>query len=454
MDPSPVYKIAEMCGGQLLQGDPQQLVQHFSKDTRTLQPGAIYVALRGENFDGNRFLANAEAKGAVAAIVDDASAIPTHSRLAVITVADSLSALQRLAKAWREKISAKVICITGSSGKTSTKDFTAAVLASRYSVSQTQGNYNNHIGLPLTILSTTSRHEVAVWEIGMNHAGEILPLAQLARPQIAIITNIGVAHIEHLGSREAIAAEKENLIHQITPGGRLILSSEDDFSKRFAERSPVATTFVGLDSGSITASDIQLSLQGTHFTAKSSGDRAPVFLPVSGRHMVKNALLALAAGIELGISLSEGAAALSTVSPSGARLNLIDINGIQFLDDSYNANPKSMIAALETVAELPCKGRRFAVLGEMAELGSYAEEGYRQVAETTVASDFDFLLAIGEKARSFSQAALGMENVHHLPDTLAAAQFLHRTTKPGDLILVKGSQSARMGRVIEQFRML
>ena len=453
MDASTVQEITEMCGGKFLQGEAGRTVSRFSRDTRTLEPGDIYIALRGDNFDGNRFLADAEARGAAAAIVETASAVPAGSQLAVIVVPDSLSALQRLAKAWREKISPKIVCITGSSGKTSTKEFTAAVLASRYSVSRTQGNFNNHIGLPLTILATSSTHDAAVWEIGMNHPGEILPLAQLVRPQIGIITNIGITHIENLGSREAIAEEKENLIYQISPGGALILSSEDDFSERFASRSPVRVVFTGLNSGAITASDIELHLDGTRFIAHTSEQSTPVALCVPGRHMVKNALFALAAGRELGVSLSEGASALSTASVVGARLRLVHLRGVHFLDDSYNASPESMIAALKTVAEIPCKGRRFAVLGAMGELGSHAEEGYRQVARVAVASAFDFLLAVGEKTQALAEEALGagMRNVHHLEDTSAATKFLQGIAQPGDLVLVKGSKSTRMGRVIEQF---
>ncbi len=451
MDATPIHEIAEMCGGKLLQGDPSRTINRFSKDTRTLEPGDVYIALQGDNFDGNHFITAAEKQGAMAVIVDKALPVPPGPELSVIEVPDSLSALQRLAKTWRQRISPKVVCITGSSGKTSTKEFTAAVLASRYSVTYTQGNYNNHIGLPLTILRTSSTHEAAVWEIGMNHPGEILPLAQLARPRIAIITNIGIAHIENLGSREAIAEEKENLIHQISPDGTLILSSKDDFSERFVSRSPVRSVLIGLDSGAITASEIQLRRETTHFIANYSGQSTPVTLQVAGRHMVQNSLLALAAGIELGIPLIEGAIALSKASLVGARLRPITHRGVHFLDDSYNANPESMIAALQTAAEIPCEGRRFAVLGRMGELGSHAEEGYRQVARVAVASAFDFLLAVGEETRLLAEEAKGLKNVHYLPDTSAAAKFLRSVAKPGDLVLVKGSNSARVGRVIEQF---
>lgn len=449
MDPTTIHTIAEMCGGKLLRGDSDRMVCHLSKDSRTLVPGDTYIALRGENFDGNFFLTDAESKGAVAAIVDNASAVPPTSKLAIILVPDSLAALQRLARRWREKISPKVVCITGSTGKTSTKEFTATVLASRYSVSRTHGSYNNHIGLPLTILETSSTHEVAVWEIGMNHPGEILPLAKLARPQIGIITNIGIAHIGYLGSRERIATEKENLIHQLTE--TLILSSEDDFSERFASHSPVRSLLVGIHSGIMTASDIQLHFEGTSFKANFSGQSVPVHLRVPGKHMVKNALFALAVGVELGIPLSEGASALGNVLPLGGRLRRVTHHGIHFLDDSYNANPESVIAALKTVGKIPCTGRRFAVLGRMGELGSYTEEGYRQVANVAKTSALDFLIAVGEEARPLIEEAEGIANTHHMTDIPATVEFLRNTTRPGDLVLIKGAKVQYLGRIIEQF---
>ncbi|ALJ56530.1 UDP-N-acetylmuramoyl-tripeptide--D-alanyl-D-alanine ligase [Candidatus Xiphinematobacter sp. Idaho Grape] len=453
MDICTIREVAEMCGGVLLQGNPQCLVSRLSRDTRTLQPGDVYIALRGVRFDGNQFLAQAEAHGASAAIVESLSTLPTNSQLAVILVPNSLVALQHLAESWRGKITPKVVCITGSNGKTTTKELTARVLARRYSVSYTQGNFNNHIGLPLTILATSSAHNVAVWEIGMNHRGEILPLAKLARPQIGIITNIGVAHIANMGSREAIAAEKGNLIRQIAPDGTLVLPAEDDFSKSLAFSSLIRTLFVGLGSGAVTASNIEVLSNGTRFIAHGFGQRAPVTLSIPGRHIVKDALFALAVGLELGISIPEGATELSHTPLLHCHPQLKAKRKVQFLDDSYNANPDSVMTALNTLSEIPCKGHRLAILGKMDELGAYAKRGYQKVAQAAAVSLVDTLVAVGEETFPLIEEATkrGMRNVYHIPDTPAAAQLLNSITNPGDLVLIKGSNSARMSRVIEQY---
>jgi UDP-N-acetylmuramoyl-tripeptide--D-alanyl-D-alanine ligase len=453
MDICTIREVAEMCRGVLLQGNPQCLVSRLSKDTRTLRPGDIYIALRGVCFDGNQFLAQAEAHGASAAIVESLSTLPINSQLAVILVPNSLVALQHLAESWRGKITPKVVCITGSNGKTTTKELTARVLARRYSVSHTQGNFNNHIGLPLTILATSSAHNVAVWEIGMNHHGEILPLAKLARPQIGIITNIGVAHIANMGSREAIAAEKGNLIHQIAPDGTLVLPAEDDFSKNLASSSPIRTLFVGLSSGAVTASNIEILSNGTRFIAHSFGQRAPVTLSIPGKHIVKDALFALAVGLELGISIPEGATELSHTPLLHCHPQLQAKRKLQFLDDSYNANPDSVVTALNTLSEIPCKGRRFAILGKMDELGAYTKRGYQKVAQAAAVSLVDTLVAVGEETLPLIEEATkrGMQNVYHISDTSAAAVLLNSITNPGDLVLIKGSNSARMSCVIEQY---
>ncbi|QQY08092.1 MAG: UDP-N-acetylmuramoyl-tripeptide--D-alanyl-D-alanine ligase [Candidatus Xiphinematobacter sp.] len=453
MDTCTVREVAEMCGGVLLRGNPQCLVSRLSKDTRILQPGDIYIALRGARFDGNQFLAQAEARGASAVIAESSFALPVNSKLAVILVPNSLVALQHLAKSWRGRITPRVVCITGSNGKTTTKELTSRVLERRLTVSHTQGNLNNHIGLPLSILATSSAHNVAVWEIGMNHRGEILPLAKLARPQIGIITNIGVAHIANMGSREAIAAEKENLIHQIAPDGTLILPAEDDFSEKLASSSPIRTLFVGLSSGSVTASNIEVLSNGTRFIAHSFGQRASVTLSLPGRHIVMGALFALAVGLELGISIPEGAKELSRAPLLHCRPQLQVRRNVQFLDDGYNANPDSMVAALNALSETPCKGRRFAILGKMDELGTYAKRGYQKIAQAAAVSLIDALVAVGEETLPLVEAAKkgGVRKVFHISDTSAAAEFLGSITSPGDMVLVKGSNSACMSRIIEQY---
>lgn len=446
MDKTPLNKIAEMAGAKLLQGSPELLVSSISKDSRTTQPGDLYVALRGDNFDGNAYAADALARGAVAVLVDSpetAASIPSPSP--VLLAENGLAALTKLAAAWRSKLSLKVIGITGSSGKTSTKDFTAAVLGSRLKVVKTAGNLNNHIGVPLSILAATSEDQAAVWEVGMNHPGEIAPLAALIKPDCVIITNIGVAHIEHMKTRDAIALEKGMLAESVNPSGAVILVAEDDKTESIAKRSPSKVIRVGFTSGDLVAESLESTEKGTTFTIKHEGVEYEASIPVHGAHMVQNALLAIAAGLELGIPLASAIKALSRAKPTGGRLEQKTLRGVLYLDDTYNANPDSMEAALQTLRQINSQGRRIAVLGKMGELGDYAPEGYQRtgVAAGKLA---DILITVGKEASAIAESArkAGLGRIHEVEETAAAARMLEQLARPGDIVLVKGSRSARM----------
>lgn len=375
MNSQPISQIATWSGAQLQSGDPSVMVHGFSKDTRTLQPGDLYVALKGESFDGNDFIAQAAEQGAVGALYDDHKKIPKGlpASFALLNVEDALSALHHLAAAWRKELSCRVVMITGSSGKTTTKDFTTAILGASRSVTATQGNYNNNIGLPLSILKASSADEVAIWEIGMNHRGEIAPLATLGKPDIAIITNIGTAHIGFLGSREMIAEEKGDLLGALSEQGLAIVPASDDFCETLVKRTKARVMRVGIECGDLQACSLVETAAGTHFEVVYEKKSYPAFLSVPGRHMVSNALLALATGMACGVPLEKGIAALKNLQASKSRFSLSEHGGIQLIDDTYNANPDSMEAALATIATLPCVGRRIAVLGRMGEMGAYAD---------------------------------------------------------------------------------
>lgn len=450
MDAITLHDLAAACGGSLARGDGARQVTNISKDTRTLRTGDLYWVLRGENFDGNDFVAAAAQAGAAGAVVEkDIAGAPADFPL--IKVADAQAALQRLAAWYRDKIKARVICLTGSNGKTSTKDFTASIAATRFSVSKTEGNLNNHIGLPLTILSTATSDEVAVWEIGMNHPGEIEGLARLARPEIAMITNIGVAHIEFLGSREAIAREKGMLGEVLNRNSVLILPRGDEFTPSLSARTKARVIMAGDPSG-VHSENIRPSMSGLDFELVLGAERVSAHLPVTGEHMVRNALLAVTAGLELGLSLRECASGLAATKLSARRLSCTDIRGITVLDDSYNANPDSMEAALHALRGLPGGGRRFAVLGRMGELGDYAGEGYRRVG-ATAANTMDLLIVVGAEAEPMAAAAesSGAREVYRASDTSEAARLLRALAQPGDAVVIKGSRAARMERVLEEF---
>ncbi|RYD39300.1 MAG: UDP-N-acetylmuramoyl-tripeptide--D-alanyl-D-alanine ligase, partial [Verrucomicrobiaceae bacterium] len=352
MNPISAQQIADLLGVPIAAGRGDVIVSGgVSADTRKLPDGSAFFALRGENFNGDLFAGKALASGAVAAIVQSWEGdVPTDK--AVIVVPDTLRALQRLACWWRKQLDIPVVGITGSNGKTSTKDFTAAVLSRKFNVSATRGNLNNHIGVPLTVLATSKEHTAAVWEMGMNHSGEIAPLCEIARPKYGIITNIGTAHIEFMGSREAIAEEKGMLARALPADGILFIPATCDFRDYLRQRTRGSMIAVGNGRGLVRAEDLDFGVDRTSFTLVIEGaESARVELPVPGRHMVTNALLAAAAGWKLGISPSEIAEGLSSVSLTGGRLGRYDYQGTTVIDDTYNANPESMAAAIETLAD-------------------------------------------------------------------------------------------------------
>jgi UDP-N-acetylmuramoyl-tripeptide--D-alanyl-D-alanine ligase len=445
MNPLPLSQIAQWAGASVSSGDGTVVIDKISTDSRTIKRGELFVALRGENFDGHNFVEATAIAGAAGAIVDSNWEGNVPENFALVRAKDTLEAYQQLAANYRKSLKLDVVAITGSNGKTSTKDFAAAVLARRFRVTKTQGNFNNHVGLPRTILEATAQDELAVWEIGMNHPGEIAALAKIAAPDVGIITNIGVAHIEFMGSREKIAEEKGALAEAIGAEGTVILNADDPFTEGIATRTRGKVILAGTTAGTIRASEINQSGSGTDFTILEGAHRCRAQLPVPGLHMVQNALLAVASGRVFGLSLEECAAGLVAAPLTKARLQVKEIHGVQFLDDSYNANPDSMKAALRTLVELDANGRRIAVLGEMRELGDESESGHRGVGETAAALKVDHLIAIGNVAATIAEAAkqAGLENSSIVASTAEAAELLAELAAPGDLVLIKGSRLAR-----------
>jgi UDP-N-acetylmuramoyl-tripeptide--D-alanyl-D-alanine ligase len=453
MDPLSLRKIAEFAQGKLTAGDAGAMASRVSTDSRTLQPGDLFVPLRGENFDGHKFIDQAVERGALGAMVEESWKGATPKNFALIRVADTLVGYQTLAFNYRKSLPLKVIAITGSNGKTSTKDFVAATLSRRFRVTKTEGNFNNHVGLPQTMLAASSSDEIAVWEIGMNHPGEIAALAKLAAPDAAIVTNVGLAHIEFMGSREAIATEKGALAEAVGADGTVILNADDPYSQGIVARTHARVILAGVENGFVRANEVSQSATGSEFTILEGAHRCRAQLPVPGIHMVQNAMLAVAAGRVFGLSLEDCAAGLASTPLTKARLQIKEIKGIQFLDDSYNANPDSMKAALRTLVELDADGRRIAVLGQMSELGEESERGHREVGETAAAVGVDELIAVGATGAEMARAAkkAGLEQSISVAEPEEAAGLLAESAAPGDLILVKGSRSARMERVLEAF---
>jgi UDP-N-acetylmuramoyl-tripeptide--D-alanyl-D-alanine ligase len=447
MEVKTVGEIAKMASGVVF-GPASGVVKSVSTDTRSIQPGQLFVALRGERFDGHEFLAGALEQGAAAALVERVD----HSlpNLPQIQVSDALIGLQTLAKNYRVEFSIPVVGITGSNGKTSTKEMVAAVLGERFSVVKTVGNLNNHIGVPMSVLRFERSHEVAVLEFGMNHPGEVSQLVRIVRPDHAVITNIGVAHIEYLGSREGIAREKSILAESVPSKGTIVLNAADDFAEWIAARCQGRVVRVGLKQGEIQVEAVNHRTDGEEFMLVTDSEKALVYLPVPGEHMIINGLQAVGVGLAFGLSLAECAAGLAkTALPSG-RLQVRTLGAISIINDAYNANPDSVIAALKTVANLPVRGRRVAALGVMGELGAESLVGHQRVGKAVADNGFDVLIAIGDAASPIVQSAIaaGLGRSWTVKSNAEAADLLNKILEPGDLLLLKGSRSAAVDQII------
>ncbi|TYO95919.1 UDP-N-acetylmuramoyl-tripeptide--D-alanyl-D-alanine ligase [Desulfallas thermosapovorans DSM 6562] len=452
-----VGEIYRAIGGRLLQGDEKTTVSRVCTDTRQIMPGDLFFALRGEKYDAHDFLNQAAAGGASALVVS--RVVDVHTRVPLIKVGDTLAGLQALAAYHRRQFAVPVVGITGSSGKTTTKDMVAAVLESSFKVLKTRGNYNNEIGLPLTLLEFSPEHGVAVVEMAMRGPGEINALCQIARPTCAIITNIGVAHLERLGSPENIARAKGEILDHIPADGFALLPGDSPLAREQARRCHGKVLFFGLEPGmDIYAADVRRDGAGNRFTVAMGGIKQEISLPLPGRHNVQNALAAFGAGILLGLTPEQAAAGLSRVTLSGMRLDIADtvINGgtITIVNDAYNANPDSACAALQSLEEIAAGSRRtVAVLGDMLELGSGAVAGHRRVGTAAVRHRVAQLVTVGELSRETAEGARlaggtqdGMVCCRNNEEALAVLQ---ETLKPGDVVLVKGSRGMRMEEIIK-----
>jgi UDP-N-acetylmuramoyl-tripeptide--D-alanyl-D-alanine ligase len=435
----PLQKLAHAMNGCLLQGGEDCVISAgVSTDTRRLPAGAMFFALKGENFDAHHFLAEAVEAGAGALVLQDDSDLPEG--IPVVFVNDTLEALQSLAKWYRSELGIPVVAITGSNGKTSTKDYTHSVLSQKFRVNSTLGNLNNHIGLPLTVLATAANDEIGVFEMGMNHSGELASLCEIGRPDVSIITNVGTAHIEHLGSRKAIAIEKGTVARVLSDRGTLLLPSDCDDLYDFRASTPARVITVG--GGEIRAENTVSGESGSAFDLTIDGlGTKRTSISVVGRHMISNALLAAGAGFVLGLDLDEISAGLTKATLTSGRLRRYLSHGLTVIDDTYNANPESVTAALETLASLPGDGRKIAALGMMGELGEHALEAYPRIGG--IARDLGVtLVTVGDDANKYGAD-------HHFKTHEEAATCLSNETSPGDIVLFKGSRMAAMDRVMK-----
>ena len=433
-----IRELLEATGGTLYApsdfGDP--VVSGLTIDTRTLVPGMAYVAIRGGTFDGHRFIPDAAAKGAVLSVSDTDVPYP-HIR-----VENTVLAYQNIAKMHRERFDLPVVCITGSVGKTTTKEMVKAVLETTLNTHATVGNLNNQTGVPTTILQINESHQVSVTELGTNHFGEIAAIARVAQPTICLFTNIGEAHIEFFGSREGIFRGKTEMLQFMRPGGTVVANGDDDYLRTI----PNAITY-GLSEGvDVRAVDLsENGLSGVTFTAELFGKRLPVSLSVAGRHMVQNALAALCVAHLLNVPDEAALKALTSFRPGAGRSDVIETGRFTIIDGSYNCNPTSMESALDVLKN--AKGRKVCIFGDMLELGPDAPAFHARIGAYAKHLGIDRMLTVGELAKN---AAFDPEDAFDSVDDLLSA--LPAVLNDGDTILVKASFGMHLKAVVEAIK--
>lgn len=430
----------------LPQMQAQATLADVCTDTRKIQPGSLFVCLRGERFDGHSFASQAAQLGAAALLVDH----PVDADVPQLVVTDTGKALLQLAGWYRRRFQLPVVGLTGSVGKTTTKEFIALVLGAKYNTLKTQGNLNNEIGVPQMLFRLEDSHTAAVIEMGMNHFGEISRLTRAVAPTVGLITNIGVSHIENLGSRAGILQAKLEILEGMAPDAPLIVNMDNDMLRtvKLGDR-PLLTFAIDDQSADFTATDIAEQGSTTTFTVHHSTFTQPVTIPTVGIHNVYNALAAMAVGYVTGVEPAAAASALANYVPAGMRQNLVQVGGVQVIEDCYNASPDSMRAALQTLGKLPVH-RRYAVLGAMLELGDYAKEAHTQVGKMAAENGIDGVLAYGADAAYIVEAAkqAGLENARLFDTKEALAQSLAQQVQPGDGVLFKGSRGMHLEDVM------
>ena len=439
--------------GALVGGRLDGVVTGVSIDSRTCRPGDAFFAIRGEHQDGHAFVGHARMRGAACAVTMRIPAgLGLEADFPVVLVDDTTAALQRLGAAHRRRFAIPVIAITGSNGKTTTKELVATVLSARRRVLKPVGSYNNQWGVPLTLLALEAEHEAAVLEIGMNAFGEIAALAQLCQPTVGVVTSIAPAHLEGVGSVEGVQKAKGELVEAIPPDGVVVLNADDPLVLALAARAkgPVVT-YGQADRADVRLGDVGLADGGLAFRLMAGRATADVRLPLAGRHNAWHAAAAAAVGLALGVPLDEAAAALALAMPVKGRLVWREAGGVRILDDTYNANPVSVRAALDAFREAAGGGRRWVILGDMLELGSLTETAHREVGIWVAGLPVAGLAAVGSAMSLAADAARasGCPDVATFASPEGAAAHILSRAAHGDRILVKGSRGMRMERAVD-----
>ncbi len=450
MDKLSLAEVAQVTGAKI-NSDAEIFFEDIITDSRKITSGSLFVALKGETFNGEDFAAEALKKGASAVMVSEG--FDKNLDSIILKVADTLAAYRQIAGAWRERFNIPIVAVTGSNGKTTTKDLTAAALNGCGHVLKTSGNFNNEVGVPMTLLELNDKHQAAVVEIGMRGLGQIESLAEVVKPTIGIVTNVSEAHIELLGSIENIARAKGELVEAIKSGGTIILNADNRHTaamKTLAGDGVRVLTYSLEKDADFIAKDILIGSVSTEFTLSFRGREYDFEIPMLGRHNVSNALAAIAAGYACGLSVPQVQRGFSTLTTTKMRFEVIRRDGLTIVNDAYNASPASMRVAIKTTSEV-YNGRLIAVLGDMLELGDISEQIHREIGAELVENKFDMLITLGELGKFIAAGArdAGLKDVYTFDTHEDAAKKILELVRDGDTILFKASHVMHMEKIIE-----
>ena len=444
----PLWRIAEFVGSKG-ECDQEAVAMGYSIDSRTLNPGDLFIAISGERFDGHNYVQATLEKGAVGAIVEAGKHVAGDAPR-LLQVEDSLKALQLLGAAARRLWGKPLLAVTGSAGKTTTKEILAQILATRFRVMKSSGNLNNHIGLPLQLLKLETEHDLGVVEMGMNHAGEIRALGALAHHDLAVVTTVAPVHLEFFGSLAEIARAKYEIIETLHSGGVAVLNADDDYVCQFGRDFKGKVVTFGIKrSADVSAQKIKLNgAEGSTFELVVGSVGEPVTFPLVGEHNIYNALAAAAAAMERGISPSQAAAALSSIAPPDKRGQVLHLHGATIINDCYNSNPRALEAMIDTLASMKAE-RRILVVGEMLELGPTAEALHRECGKHAAEKKIDMVIGVRGMARAVAEAACGSGTQAQFVETPEqAGEWLARNLRPGDAVLLKASRGVKLERAL------
>ncbi|HMF89045.1 MAG TPA: UDP-N-acetylmuramoyl-tripeptide--D-alanyl-D-alanine ligase [Candidatus Angelobacter sp.] len=448
----PLWRIAEFTGAKG-EFDQELVAMGYSIDSRTLNPGDLFIALKGERFDGHDYVSAALEKGAAAAIVQAGRTVDADSRR-LLHVDDTLRALQSLGAAARRMWGKPLLAVTGSAGKTTTKEILAHMLATRFRVMKSTGNLNNHIGLPLQLLKLEPEHDLAVVEMGMNHAGEIRALAAMAMHDLALVTCVAPVHLEFFETVADIARAKYEIVETLHPGGVAVLNADDDYVSQFGrDFKGKVVTFGIRRAADVWAQNVKLNgVAGSTFDLVAGSVREPARLSLAGEHNIYNALAAAAAAVERGVKPSEAAEVLATLRPSEKRGQVLELRGATIINDCYNSNPRALNAMVDTLASMKAQ-RRILVAGEMLELGATAEDLHRESGRHAAEKKIDLVIGVRGLAQALAEAACGAGVQAQFVETPElAGEWLAREIRPGDAVLLKASRGVQLERALEVLR--